>query len=97
MLLAFASLSGHEPSASNTSAGCQGLNRTIVREFYRGELTSTVGAKCLQLEAGLTLCPLLDVLYGSRCTILGMNHGYPHVPAEIIHKQQKVLVTPWRC
>jgi hypothetical protein len=73
------------------------LSRTIVREFYRGELASTVGGKCLQLEAGLTLCPRLDVLDGSHCTILGRNHSYPHVPAEIIHKQQKILVTPWRC
>jgi hypothetical protein len=38
----------------------------------------------------------LDVLNGSRCTILKRNHGYPHVPTEIIHKQQKVLVAPWR-
>jgi hypothetical protein len=70
---------------------------TIVHEFYRGELASTVSAKCLQLEARLALCPCLDVLDGSRCTILGRNHGYSHEPAEIIHKQQKVLVTPWRC
>jgi hypothetical protein len=75
----------------------QVLSRTIVRELCRGELTSAVIVKCLQLEAGLTLYPRLDVLDGSRYTILGRNHGYPHVPAEIIHKQQKVLVTPWRC
>jgi hypothetical protein len=73
------------------------LSRTIVRELCHGELASAVGAKYLQLEAGLTLCPRLDVLDGSRCTILERNHGYPHVPAEIIHKQQKVLLTPWRC
>jgi hypothetical protein len=72
------------------------LSRTVVRELYRGELASAVGAKWLQLEAGLALCPHLFVLDGSHCTILGRNHGYPHVPAEIIHKQQKVLVTPWR-
>jgi hypothetical protein len=70
------------------------LSCTIVREFYHDELTYTVGAKCLQLEAGLTLCLCLDVLDGSRCMIIGRNHGYPHVPAEIIHKQQKVFVTP---
>jgi hypothetical protein len=55
------------------------LSCTIVHEFYHGELA---------------LCPRLDVLDGSHCTILGRNRGYPHVPAEIIHKQQKVLVTP---
>jgi hypothetical protein len=69
------------------------LSRTIVREFCRGELASTVGAKCLHLKAGLTLCPCLDVLDGNSCTILGRNRSYPHVPAKIIHKQQKVLVT----
>jgi hypothetical protein len=63
------------------------LSRTIVCEFYHDELTSAVGAKCFQLEARLALCPRLDVLDGSRCTILGRNHGYPHVLAEIIHKQ----------
>jgi hypothetical protein len=63
------------------------LNRTIIYKFYRGELTSAVSVKCLQLEAGLTLCPCLDVLDGSHCTILGRTHGYPHVPAEIIHRQ----------
>jgi hypothetical protein len=63
------------------------LSHTVVCELYRGELTSAVGAKCLQLEAGLTLCPHLDVLDGSYCMILGRNHGYPHVPAKIIHKQ----------
>jgi hypothetical protein len=73
------------------------LSRTIVHEFYRGKLASVVGAKSLQLEVGLALCPCLDVLDGSHCTILGRNRGCPHVPAEIIHKQQKVLVTPWLC
>jgi hypothetical protein len=62
------------------------LSRTIVHELCRGELTYTVGAKCLQLEARLALCLRIDVLDGSRCMILGRNHGYPHVPAEIIHK-----------
>jgi hypothetical protein len=33
------------------------------------------------------LCPRLDVLDGSRYMIHGRNHGYPHVPAKIIHKQ----------
>jgi hypothetical protein len=70
------------------------LSRTIVHELHRGELASAVGAKCLQLEAGLAFRPHLDVLDVSRCTILGRNRGYPHVPAEIIHKHQKVLVTP---
>jgi hypothetical protein len=65
----------------------QALSRTIVHELCHGELASAVSAKCLQLEAGLTLCPRLDVLDGSRYMILGRNHGYPHVPAEIIHKK----------
>jgi hypothetical protein len=63
------------------------LSRTVVHDLCRCELASTVGAKCLQIEARLTLHPRLDVLDGSRCTILGRNHGYPHVLAEIIHKQ----------
>jgi hypothetical protein len=71
------------------------LSRTVVRELCRGELASVIGAKCLQLEAELALHPRLDVLDGSHCTIFGRNRDYPHVPAEIIHKQQKVLVTPW--
>jgi hypothetical protein len=69
------------------------LSRTIVRKLCRGELTSTVGTNYLQLKVRLALCPCLDVLDGICCTIHGRNHGYPHVPAEIIHKQQKVLVT----
>jgi hypothetical protein len=72
-------------------------SHTIVRELYRSELTSVLSAKCLQLEAELTLCPRLDVLDDSRCTILGRNLDYPHVPTEIIHKQQKTFVTPWCC
>jgi hypothetical protein len=72
------------------------LSFIVVRELYRSELTSAIGAKFLQLEAGLALRPRLDVIDGSCCTILERNHGYPHVPAENIHKQQKVLVTPWR-
>jgi hypothetical protein len=72
------------------------LSRTVVHELHHGELASTVSAKCLYLETGLALRPCLHVLDGSHCTILGRNCGYPHVPAKIIHKQQKVLVTPWR-
>jgi hypothetical protein len=68
------------------------LSGTVVRELHHDELASAVGAKCLLLEAGLAL--RLDVLDGNRCTILRRNHGYPHVSAEIIHMQQKVLVTP---
>jgi hypothetical protein len=63
------------------------LSRIVVHELCRGELASVVGVKCLQLEAGLALRPRLDVLDGSRCTILARNRGYPHVHAEIIHKQ----------
>jgi hypothetical protein len=61
------------------------LSRTVVHELCRSELTSTVGAKCLQLEAGLALYLRLDVLDGSRCMILGRNHSYPQVLAEIIY------------
>jgi hypothetical protein len=60
------------------------LSRTVIRELYRGALASAVGAKCFQLEVKLTFSPPLDVLDGSCCTILGSNHSYPHVPAEII-------------
>jgi hypothetical protein len=63
------------------------LSHIIVCKFWRAELASVVGAKCLQLEAGLALCSRLDVLDGSHCTILGRHHRYPHVPTEIIHKQ----------
>jgi hypothetical protein len=63
------------------------LSRTVVCELRRSELASTVGAKCLQLEAGLALRSRLDVLDGSRCMILERNCGYPHVHAEIFHKQ----------
>jgi hypothetical protein len=61
------------------------LSQTVVHELHRGELASAIGAKCLQLEVGLALCPCLDVLDGSRCTILGKNRGYLHVPADIIY------------
>jgi hypothetical protein len=64
----------------------QALSSTLVRELHHAELTSAVSAKCLQLEAGLTLRPCLDVLDGSHCTILGRNRDYPYVTAEIIHK-----------
>jgi hypothetical protein len=63
------------------------LSRTVLRDLRRGELAPTVGVKCFHLEAGLTLRPCLDVLDGSRCMILGRNHGYTHVPAEIMHKR----------
>jgi hypothetical protein len=69
------------------------LSRTVVCELHRGELASAVSVKCLQLEAGLALHSRLDVLDGSRCMILRRNYDYPHVPAEIIHKLQKVLIT----
>jgi hypothetical protein len=72
------------------------LSHTVVSKLHRGEQISTISVKCLQLEAGLTLRSCLVVLDGSRCMILGRNRSYPHVPAKIIHKQQKVLVTPWR-
>jgi hypothetical protein len=72
------------------------LSRTVIHKLHHGELASAVGVKCLQLEADLTLHPHLDVLDGSRCMILRRNREYLHVPAEIIHKQQKVVVTPWR-
>jgi hypothetical protein len=63
------------------------LSCTVVRELCHSELASVVGAKCFQLEAGLTLCSRLDVFDGSRCTILVRKRDYPHVPTEIIHKQ----------
>jgi hypothetical protein len=66
------------------------LSHTVVCELHHGELPSMVGANWLDV------CPRLNVLDGSHCTILGRNHNYTHVPAEIIHKQQKVLVTSWR-
>jgi hypothetical protein len=62
------------------------LSHTIVRKLYHGELTSAIGVKCIQLEAGLALSLRLDVLDGSSCMILGRNRGYPHLPPEIIHK-----------
>jgi hypothetical protein len=62
------------------------LSYTVVCKLCRGELASTVSAKCLQLDARLALCLHLDVIDGSHCTILGRNRGYPHVTAEIIHK-----------
>jgi hypothetical protein len=42
------------------------LSRTVVHKLCRGELASTVGVKCLQLEVGLVLHPHLDVLDGSQ-------------------------------
>jgi hypothetical protein len=38
------------------------LSCIVVCELHRGVLTSMVGAKCLQLEAGLALCPHLEPL-----------------------------------
>jgi hypothetical protein len=70
------------------------LSRTVVCELRGGEPASTIDVKCLHLEVRLALCSRLDVLDGNRCTILERNRDYRHVPAEIIHKQQKVLVTP---
>jgi hypothetical protein len=55
-----------------------------------------VGVERPQLRVRLAFCLRLDLLDGNRYMILGGDRGYPHIPVEIIYKQQEVLVPPTR-
>jgi hypothetical protein len=72
------------------------LTHAILRELPHGELTSMIGVERHQLHAELAFHSRLDLLDSSRCTILRGDHDNPHVPVEVIHEQQEVLITPLR-
>ena len=63
------------------------LSRVVLCELNRGEFTSLIGPERPQFQVELFLFLCLDVLDGSLNTIFGGDHGYPHEPGEIIHKQ----------
>jgi hypothetical protein len=69
------------------------LSRAVLHKLPHGELASTVNVEYPQLEVRLAFHPCLDLLDSSRCMTFGGDRGYPHVPAEVIHEQQEVLVT----
>jgi hypothetical protein len=73
------------------------LSHTVLREFLGGELASTISAERPQLQVGLAFYPCLDLLDSSCCTIFAGDCSYLQVPAEIIHEQPNILVTPQCC
>ena len=71
-------------------------SRRQTGELVRGELATSVYAKRPELGVALHLRVRLDLLEIPKRHILALQYLKPHVSAEIVNYQQKVLVTAGR-
>jgi hypothetical protein len=62
------------------------LSHVVLHKLPHRELAFAVGVEHPQLLAGLSFGLHLDLLDSNSCAILGGDHNYPNVSAEVIHE-----------